>query len=216
MSVETNLILISDHVKMDVHYTDNKTGLGENKILKPYGSLMNSWGKCASYDLKDYEKQLRYVEIHSPVEVDIIFHGKEHSNIPMELSTRLRFDGNHNVLITVDKTIDISQSDKPCYDPEKHEGEAYGDYDFKLLNKRFLDQFNCTSPFISPKFRKGGEICLNTTSGRMIHEILRQTSASFNPNMWKANYHSIPPCVYHTYKVQQTRSEGKFEKFNKN
>ena len=173
---------------------------------------MNLWGRCASYYLKDYQKQLNYVFIKSPVEVDVVFHSKEQSSIPIELSTRLRFDGDHTVQVSVEKTIDVDQEKKPCYDPEKHQGETYGDYDYKRLNNKFLEQFNCTTPFIPPQFRNGGEICLNQTIAKKIHILLRQSSASLTANMWKEDYHSIPPCVYHTYNIQHLRSDGKVEK----
>ena len=148
------------------------------------------------------------VNIRSPIDVNILFHDKEQSNIPLELSAKIRLDGNHEVFVTVEKTIDVAQKKKPCYNSKDHGGEIYGDYDFKVLNKMFLERFNCTTPFIPRQFRKEGEICLNRTVGKTIHTILRQRSASFNPNMFKENYHSIPPCVYHTFSVQQSRTDG--------
>ena len=111
---------------------------------------MNLWGRCASYDLEDYQKQLNYVFIKSPVEVDVVFHSKEQSSIPIELSTRLRFDGDHTVQVTVEKTIDVDQKEKPCYDPKKHQGEAYGDYDYKLLNKNSLNNLTAQLHLFHP------------------------------------------------------------------
>ena len=191
-----------------LYNSDSKAGLGGETILKPYGKLMNKWGLCASYDLKDYQKHLRTVEIKSPVSVDVLFHGKEHSNIPIELSTRVRFDGHHEVLVTIDKTIDVNQPDKPCYDPADHEGEPYGEHDYRQLNKIILARFNCTTPFIPQQFRAGDEICTNPSIGKNVHLMLEEMSASFNPNIFKENFHSLPPCVYHTFSVQQTRTDG--------
>ena len=189
-------------------YTNNQTGLEEEKVLSPYGKLIKNWGYCASFELSQYQEGLRMVEIKSPIEVNVLFHSKDQSNIPIELSTQVRFDGKHEVTVTVDKTIDVNQNDKPRYNPDDHGGKMYGDYDYTVLNKMFLERFNCTTPFIPQQFRDEGEICLNRTVGKTIHTILRQRSASFNPNMFKENYHSIPPCVYHTFSVQQSRTDG--------
>ena len=192
---------------MKVLYTDINTGLPKSSILKPYGRLMYHWGKCASYDLKDYEEQIRHVIIKTPLKVDVILHRKDQSSIPKELSMKQRFDGNHEVTVTVEKTIDVTQLKKPCYKPEDHNGETYNELDYKLLNKIIMQRFNCTSPFIPSEFRTGSEICLKPN--RSLHTFIESSSASFCTIMWKKNYHSIPPCVYHTYSAQETRTEGK-------
>ena len=190
--------------------TDNGREIGTDILLKPYGTLMYQWGKCASYDLGDNPGHLRRVKIKSPVEVDVIFHNKDQSSIPKELSTRLRFDGTHHIEVTVEKTIDVNQNKKkPCYKPEENHGETYGKHDYMLLNKKIVGRFNCTTPFIPSEFRNGAEICLNKSAGILIHQFLKYSSASFSTNMWNKNYHSIPPCIYHTYTTQETKIEGK-------
>ena len=86
-----------DHVQVKVQYTNKNTILPTDTVLKPYKPLMYHWGKCASYDLKDYEEQIRFVTIESPVEVDVIVHSKEQSSIPQELSIQQRLDASHNI-----------------------------------------------------------------------------------------------------------------------
>ena len=179
--------------------------------LKPYGTLWYKWGKCASYDISDHDKELevKEVRITSPVKVDVILHSKDQSSIPLELSTLLRFDSSHEIQVTVEKTIDVYQAKKPCYKPEDHGGETYGEHDYKLLSKTIMEKFNCTTPFIPSEYRNGSEICSNKNTGRRVHQFLRSTSASLVPNMWRDSYHSIPPCVYHTYNIHETKTEGK-------
>ena len=195
---------------MKVENTNRETGLAKTTTLKPDEKLSYNKGKCASYDLEDYRKQLRVVKIRSPVNVDIFFHSKEQSSIPREISARQRFDGSHEIDVTVEKTIDVNQLKKPCYKPEDHNGETYGEHDYKLMNKMIVERFNCTTPFILPEFRNGTEICLKKDVGLLVQQFLQSSSASFSPNMWTNDYHFIPPCEYHTYTTQETRYEGNY------
>ena len=82
-----------DFVKVDVRETNSETGLREDTLLKPYGSTINNWGKCASYDLEKYSKELSKVVIYSPVTVYVLFHSKDQFSIPKELSTKVTFEG---------------------------------------------------------------------------------------------------------------------------
>ena len=148
------------------------------------------------------------VLIESPVEIKVFLHSKGQSNIPRELSISALFVSLHKIQVSVEKTIDIYQTKKPCYNPEDHEGETYGDYDYKLLNNKIIEKFNCTTPFIPSKYRNGSKICSNE-KGSSVYEFFKSTSASLSPNMWADDYHSIPPCVYHTYTMQETKTQGK-------
>ena len=180
------------------------------KHLKPYGNLWIEWGKCASYELVNAQEPLRVMSvwIKSPLEIKVFLHSKDQSNTPRELSISALFVSQHKIQVSVEKTIDISQTKKPCYNPEDHAGETYGEYDYKLLNKKIIEKFNCTTPFIPSKYRNGSKICSNANGSR-VHGFLRSTSASLSPNMWADDYHSIPPCVYHTYTMQETKTQGK-------
>ena len=63
------------------------------------------------------------VLIESPVEIKVFLHSKGQSNIPRELSISALFVSQHKIQVSVEKTIDISQTKKPCYNPEDHKGE---------------------------------------------------------------------------------------------
>ena len=195
---------------MEVLETNAETGLREDTLLKPYQSPINNWGKCASYDLEKHSKELTKVAIRSPLDVYVIFHSKDQLSIPKELSTKETLEGFHLIDVTIDKTIDLKQDDKPCYDTSEHSGESYGEHEYKLLTSRTMERFNCTTPFIPAEFRNGSNICLNQTAASLVHEFLQYSSSSFVTNMWKSNYYSIPPCVYHTYTVaERARGKGK-------
>ena len=177
--------------------------------MKPSKTLWNTWGKCASFDLEDFKKSLRFVKIESPIEVDVVIHSKEHSSIPLELSTTIRLESRHVVNINVEKTIDIYQDKKPCYRPEDNKGDTYGDHEYKLLQHKIMDQFNCTTPFIPSEYRNGSKICSKAEKGERVNMFFKLYSSSLNFNMWSQDHHSIPPCVYHTFTAKDLKTEGK-------
>ena len=179
-------------------------------VLRSNRISWHNWGKCASYDLEDLGKgqKARRIYITSPVEVQVILHSKEQTSIPLELSTQMRLDGRHEVMVGVKKTIDVNQKRKPCYIPEDHDGESYGEHDYKLLNKIISDKFNCTTPYIPKDYRNGSKICTDETVGKKVHRLFKRALVGLNTNIWMEDFYSIPPCVYHTYKTEKTRKDG--------
>ena len=172
--------------------------------------MTSFWTKCANFDLEKYSKELTQVSIKSPAEVLVIVHSKDQITIPRELSAVYTFDGSHIVDVTIDKTIDLNQKKKPCYDVSENNGKGFGENEYELLMKIIMERFNCTTPFIPAEFRKGSEICGNEKTMKLVHDLIDLSLSSNAPVIWKSNYFSIPPCVYHTYTVQEkTNVKGK-------
>ena len=166
-------------------------------------TTINNFCRCATYELENHKEQLTKVEIKSPVDVYVIFHSKEQISIPKELSARKTFEGYHNIEVTIQKTINLNQKEKHCYNPADNGGISFGMHEYQLLMKRIMKNFNCTTPFIPDKYRKDSDICLNQTTLEKVHEFLKFSSSSFVSNMWKSNYYGIPPCVYTTYAIDE-------------
>ena len=106
------------------------------------------------------------VTITSPVQLYVILHSKDQISIPRELALYKRFDnvGGKNVVeINVEKTIDLNQKDKPCYDPAEHNNVGFGEHSYRVLSEKIVEKFNCTTLFIPEDFRKGIKICGNNT-----------------------------------------------------
>ena len=120
-----------------------------------------------------------------------------------ELSAYQLFDKLHVIEVTIEKTIDISQKQKPCYDAfEKH--ESFGEHDYKLLMNKIMKKFQCTTLYIPAEFINGSKICQNSTTTNLVHEFMKYSSPTFATNLWTSDYYSPPPCVYHKYSVDQT------------
>ena len=87
------------------------------------------WARCATYDLTHHSKSLLRVEVHSPVSVYVIFHDKDQISLPRELSAYQLFDKQHVIEVTIEKTIDLNQKEKPCYDTSENDNESFGEHD---------------------------------------------------------------------------------------
>ena len=133
-------------------------------------------------------------------------------SIPKELAVYKRFEepaGKNVVEVTVEKTVDLDQKDRPCYDPAENNNVSFGEHDYQILAQKIREKFNCTTLFIPEKFRSGAEICKNETGLYEVHQFLQYSSSSHATNLWTADYYTIPPCVYHKYTVHDTiRARG--------
>ena len=188
---------------MRVHETNSKTGLAEITLLKPFWTTIHAWSKCASYELENHKEHMTKVEIRTPADVVLFFHSKDQLTMPKELTSRIYFDGSHSLAVTEEKTIDLNQNDKPCYNVEENGGKNFGEHEYEILSMKILEKFNCTTLFIPVEFRKDSEICLNETTAKMVHEYIKYSSSMYATSMWKSNFYSIPPCVYHTFTIEQ-------------
>ena len=153
------------------------------------------------------------VWITSPVQVYVILHSKEQISIPKELAVYKRFEepaGKNVVEVTVEKTVDLDQKNRPCYDPAKNNNVSFGEHDYRVLAHKIMEKFNCTTLFIPEEFRLGAEICKNETRLYHVHQFIQYSSSSHATNLWTSNYYTIPPCTYHKYTVHDTiRARGK-------
>ena len=132
---------------MKARETHSETGLAKVTLLKPFRTTINNWSKCASYDLKEQREQLTKIEIRTPVDVAVYFHSKDQLTMPKELRARIYFGGFHSIEVTEEKTIDLNQNEKPCYNVEENGGKNYGEHEYEVLMAKFLEKFNCTTFF---------------------------------------------------------------------
>ena len=177
------------------------------KILAPY-----RWTYCASYNLQAHAEGLIKVGVESPMDVWVIIHNRDQITIPKELAAYIRFDAYHVVEVTVEKTVDLDQKQKPCYDPAQHNNVTYGDHNYEILAKILIEKFNCTTPFIPAQFRNGSKLCETRTMLSKVHWFMMYSSSSFATNLWSSTYYTHPPCIYQSYMAQETISgKGKFK-----
>ena len=162
------------------------------------------WTRCATYDLTNHSKSLLRVEVRSPVSVYVIFHDKDQISLPRELSAYQLFDKQHVIEVTIEKTIDLNQKEKPCYYTSENDKESFGEHDYKLLINKIMQKFECTTLYIPAEFINGSKICQNSTTTNLVHEFMKYSSPTFATNLWTSDYYSPPPCVYHKYSVDQT------------
>ena len=87
---------------------------------------------------------------------------------------------------------------------EENGGKNYGEQKYEVLMAKILEKFKCTTLFIPAEIRKDSEICQNEKTAKMIHEYLKYSSSAYSTNMWKSNFYTIPPCVYHTFTIERT------------
>ena len=182
---------------------------GSEVRLEPYMSRIHYWGKCVSFNLESYKDALARVQILSPKTVTVYIHNERSSSISKELSTR-RFFRSYQILdVTVAKTIDLNREAKPCYDPKDYNGKNYGKHEYENLEKKIMERFNCTTPIIPKEIRQEDPICLVQKIGRKVHHFLKASASFFLTNIWSENFHSLPPCVYHTHSFKETINNSK-------
>ena len=86
---------------------------------------------------------------------------------------------------------------------EENGGNNYGDHEYEVLMKQILEKFICTTLFIPAEIRKDFKICLNETTANTIHEYMKYSCSAYSTSMWKSNFYTIPPCVYHTFSIER-------------
>ena len=202
-----NSISSPDSVKVNVYYAE-KGKAQSQKLIKPYGTVLNmKRGKCASYKIESSSSSsmVTSVEIRSPIEVSVVFHSRDQSSAPMELSSQVIFARTHYITVEVEKSIDVNHDKKPCYDPKEHQGVSYEEYTLTLLSKMIDKNFNCTTPVIPKKYRIGTNICTNPSHGEKVHQFLSSYAPTYSGIMWNDQYDFLPPCVYHKYNIKDVR-----------
>ena len=174
------------------------------------------WTRCASYDLKNNTKGLVKVIIRSPVSVYVIFHSKDQVSIPKELASYKKYSAYHVIELDVEKSMNLNQAGNLCYEPSENHNVGFGEYDYRLLMKKIMTKFNCTTMYIPEEFRIDAKICQNETTTNQVHELMRYSSSTHATNLWMSDYYSVPPCVYHKYSMKETiKGKGKTHKIFK-
>ena len=196
--------ILLDHLKVNLLLMN-----GSEVDLEPYMSRIHSWGKCVSFKLDSYKDALVKVKIRSPKKVTVYIHNEETFSISKELSTRRYFSVFQTIEVTVAKTIDLNQRTKPCYDPKDYDGKNYGKHEFEQLEKKIMEKFKCTTPFIPKEVREGDPICTDQKVGKLVHTFLESSASFLSTNIWSEHFHSLPPCVYHTHTFIETINNSK-------